>query len=124
MFPRAGRAGVRSVPSPTIRLRILKDQDIRALLEVLQSSIYHDPFEDTESPPRLFLCVLPGSSIYHDPFEDTESGDPAVVRRGCRSGSIYHDPFEDTESESRADPVRRCRRVPSTTIRLRILKGT
>ena len=35
-------------------------------------SIYHDPFEDTESLQRRDNGGAFLSSIYHDPFEDTE----------------------------------------------------
>ena len=87
------------------------------------SSIYHDPFEDTESryesavhdlsrvvpSTTIRLRILKvsarrassapqASSIYHDPFEDTERVDPERCSTIEIASSIYHDPFEDTES--------------------------
>ena len=42
---------------------------------------------------------------------------------GTEVGSIYHDPFEDTESTGTRSQWVLSVGVPSTTIRLRILKG-
>ena len=85
------------VPSTTIRLRILKVNSSDTWERRTAGSIYHDPFEDTE---RLWLIA------YERTF----------------SGSIYHDPFEDTERAQRVSYYHAVCDVPSTTIRLRILK--
>ena len=58
---------------------------------------------------------------YTGSVEDPESPDePRIIRKP--SGSIYHDPFEDTERSNLHLNAAGNARVPSTTIRLRILK--
>ena len=86
------------------------------------SSIYHDPFEDTERDEPQAGDVVRVGSIYHDPFEDTERKTNSLTST-CPKSSIYHDPFEDTESGMWHVDVIHNVHVPSTTIRLRILKG-
>ena len=72
----------------------------------------HKPQNDTTAA---------NGSIYHDPFEDTERQWGSFIH-GFWVRSIYHDPFEDTERVLGARPDSRHNAVPSTTIRLRILK--
>ena len=89
----------RKVPSTTIRLRILKDEDV--------------PME------RPALVLVPSTTIRLRILKakiNYSSADESIR-------SIYHDPFEDTESAHPYGAPSPPHGVPSTTIRLRILKG-